>query len=134
MTATRKQVIVRMPLELHATVKTIARRLGLSVNDYIVARVGADATERAGAAAVTDRIDALEAALGAALAERDDRIAEALDAVTGRLEAAIRSAVDGEHERTVKNLQTVHRSLAAIVRDAVAGKAARRAADRTKQA
>lgn len=116
MTLQRKQVIVRMPPELHATVKAVARRLSLSVNDYILARVGADATERAGAGAVTDRIDALEIALESAIGERDDRLGEALEGLIERIGAAGAGGNPAPAGVTVADLQRLSRSIESVIK------------------
>lgn len=101
------RVTLRMDRRLHATAKGIAARMGVSLNDYVSARVAADAHDRL----EVDELATLRDGVASALARLDARFSESVSALGDQLANALRAALDEQRASTKADLHEINRAL-----------------------
>lgn len=106
MGALRVGMKVRATAAQRQQIALAASRLGLTVNDYLLALALGDDKDRAGISTLTARIDALETALTAALVDRDERLSEALDGLAERMTTAAHTDADALNDRIAETVRT----------------------------
>jgi len=93
MAATRKKFTVRMTAGELEEIRAIARRLGMTVNDFVLAQALLQARGGSTLDRVTERIDALESSLATALDTRNEAIQQAIDGLRGGTRADLEKVV-----------------------------------------
>ena len=97
MAAARKKFTVRMTTGELEEIRAIARRLGMSINDFMLAQALLQARGGSTLDRVTERMDALESSLATALDARNESIQQAID--------GLRSGTRADLEKVIKWLE-----------------------------
>lgn len=97
MAAARKKFTVRMTAGELEEIRVIARRLGMTVNDFMLAQALLQARSGSTLDRITERMDALESSLANALDARDETLLQAIE--------GLRAGTRADLEKVVKWLE-----------------------------
>ena len=79
MSSFRKKITVRLAAGELEEIRSVARRLGMTVNDFVLAQALLQARGGTTLDRITERMDALETSLAGALDARDETLLQAIE-------------------------------------------------------
>jgi len=97
MSPVRKKITVRLGADELEEIRSMARRLGMTVNDFVLAQALLQARGGTTLDRITERMDALESSLANALDARDETLLQAIE--------GLRSGTRADLEKVVKWLE-----------------------------
>jgi|SRR6185312_6772049 len=97
MSPVRKKITVRLGADELEEIRSMARRLGMTVNDFVLAQALLQARGGTTLDRITERMDALESSLANALDARDETLLQAIE--------GLRAGTRADLEKVVKWLE-----------------------------
>jgi hypothetical protein len=105
-------VSVRLTLDEHELIRATARRLGLTMTDFVVGQALLIARGGSTADRITARLDALEAAVAARILQSNATIVGAIEGLRESLKGEAAATRKSVREEARKDLQTLWAELA----------------------
>ena len=99
MAAARKKFTVRMTASELEEIRAIARRLGMTINDFVLAQALLQARGGSTLDRITERMDALESSLVSALDARNEVMQGAIDGLRGGTRADLEKVIKWMEKR-----------------------------------